>query len=134
MIQLRSSSKSLRMTKSNELPETRKFLSKERRNKNYITSKCMVPLIQRTSLALRENDRVQKTQEIRFNRTLKQIKDKINGWSRFLMIVKSLRTIKRYSQLIKALRENKILLWFKKTQPYNKRLILAIKSQLGQDN
>ena len=79
MIQLRSSSKSLRMTKSNELPETRKFLSKERRNKNYITSKCMVPLIQRTSLALRENDRVQKTQEIRFNRTLKQIKDKING-------------------------------------------------------
>ena len=67
------------MTKSNELPETRKFLSKERRNKNYITSKCMVPLIQRMSLALRENDRVQKTQEIQFNRTLKQIRDTTYG-------------------------------------------------------
>ena len=79
MIQLRSLSKSLRMTKSNGLPGTRKFLSKERRNKSYITSRCMVPRTQRMSLALRENDRIQKTQETQFSRNLKQTRDTTNA-------------------------------------------------------
>ena len=67
------------MTKSNGLPGTRKFLNKERRNKNYIISRCMVPQIQRMSLALRENDRVPKTQETQSSRILKQTRDTTNG-------------------------------------------------------
>ena len=67
------------MTKSNGLPGTRKFLNKERRNKNYIIFRCMVPQTQRMSLALRENDRVPKTQETQSSRILKQTRDTTNG-------------------------------------------------------
>ena len=67
------------MTKSNGLLGTRKFLSKERKNKSYITSRCMEPRTQRMSLALSENDRVPKTQETQFSRILKQIRDITNA-------------------------------------------------------